>query len=74
MIVDRISGRRSCKSCGAVYHVKFSPPKKDGVCDKCSGQLYQRDDDTEAAVRVRLKAFAGEEEARGWLRRMGIRA
>jgi adenylate kinase len=63
MIVDRISGRRSCKSCGAVYHVKFSPPKKDGVCDKCSGQLYQRDDDTEAAVRVRLKAFADQTAA-----------
>ena len=64
LIVERITGRRSCKNCGAVYHVKFSPPKKDGVCDKCgASQLYQRDDDTEKAVRVRLKAFADQTAA-----------
>ena len=64
LIVERITGRRSCKSCGAVYHVKFSPPKKEGVCDRCgSDQLYQRDDDTESAVRVRLKAFADQTAA-----------
>src|SRR5687768_13783914 len=64
LIVERITGRRSCKSCGAVYHVKFSPPKKPGVCDKCgAAQLYQRDDDTEKAVRVRLNAFADQTAA-----------
>jgi adenylate kinase len=62
-IIERITGRRSCKSCGAVYHVKFSPPKQAGICDKCrSDQLYQRSDDTEEAVRVRLKAFADQTE------------
>ncbi len=64
VIVERISGRRSCKNCGAVYHVKFSPPKQAGICDKCgSDQLYQREDDTEAKVRVRLKAFADQTAA-----------
>jgi adenylate kinase len=64
LIVERITGRRSCKSCGAVYHVKFSPPKREGICDRCgSDQLFQRDDDTESAVRVRLKAFADQTAA-----------
>ncbi|MEQ9500888.1 MAG: adenylate kinase [Deltaproteobacteria bacterium] len=57
-IVERITGRRSCKECGTVYHVKFSPPAKDGVCDNCGAEaLYQRADDTEEKVRVRLDAF-----------------
>jgi len=56
-LVKRLSGRRTCKSCGAMYHVMFSAPKKDGVCDKCQGELYQRDDDNEATVRNRLKVY-----------------
>lgn len=64
VIVERITGRRSCKNCGAVYHVKFSPPQKDGICDKCgSDQLYQRSDDTEEKVRVRLDAYADQTAA-----------
>lgn len=60
-IVGRITGRRSCKDCGAVYHVQFSPPKAEGVCDSCGKDaLYQRSDDTEDKVRVRLKAFADQ--------------
>lgn len=57
-IVRRISGRRTCKNCAAMYHVSFEPPKKPGVCDKCGGELYQRADDAEATVRERLKVFA----------------
>ena len=57
-IVKRISGRRTCKNCAAMYHVSFEPPKKSGVCDKCGGELYQREDDAEETVRERLKVFA----------------
>lgn len=63
-IVGRITGRRSCKECGAVYHVSFSPPKVEGVCDNCGATaLYQRSDDTEEKVRVRLKAYADQTAA-----------
>ncbi|MGA7870818.1 MAG: adenylate kinase [Candidatus Binatus sp.] len=57
-IVKRISGRRTCRNCNAMYHVVFEPPKKPGVCDKCGGELYQRDDDAEETVRERLKVYA----------------
>jgi adenylate kinase len=56
-LVHRIVMRRSCKSCGAVYHLEFSPPKHAGKCDKCGGELYQRSDDTEQTVRARLKTY-----------------
>ena len=57
-IVKRISGRRTCAKCNAMYHVIFEPPAKPGVCDKCGGELYQREDDAEETVRERLKVFA----------------
>jgi adenylate kinase len=57
ILVSRISGRRICRKCGAVYHVKNIPPKKDGVCDQCGGELYQRSDDNEATVINRLEVF-----------------
>jgi adenylate kinase len=57
LIVDRIVARRSCGSCGAVYHLKNSPPKKEGVCDKCGSALVARKDDTEDAVVKRLEAY-----------------
>lgn len=57
-IVKRISGRRTCGNCAAMYHVVFEPPAKAGVCDKCGGELYQRDDDAEETVRERLKVYA----------------
>jgi len=57
-IVKRISGRRTCKNCNAMYHVAFEPPKTPGICDKCGGELYQREDDAEETVRERLKVFA----------------
>jgi adenylate kinase len=56
-IVKRISGRRTCRNCNAMYHVVFEPPAKSGVCDKCGGELYQREDDAEDTVRERLKVF-----------------
>jgi adenylate kinase len=57
-LVVRISGRRTCTKCGAMYHVAFEPPKQAGVCDKCGGELYQREDDREETVRERLKVYA----------------
>jgi len=57
LIVRRIVARRSCGNCGAVYHLENSPPKQDGVCDKCGSELIERPDDTETAVVTRLEAF-----------------
>ncbi len=56
-ILARITGRRSCPSCGAVYHVATQPPKAAGVCDACGAALVQRDDDGEEVVRERLKVY-----------------
>lgn len=53
--MDRLTGRRICKSCGATYHLVFNPPKVEGVCDKCGGELYQRHDDTAETVQNRLE-------------------
>ena len=53
-ILARLSGRRTCSGCGAMYHVRFNPPKTEGRCDKCGGTLLQRDDDREETVRARL--------------------
>jgi adenylate kinase len=58
IIVERLSSRRICKNCGAVYNVRFLKPKKEGLCDKCGGSLYQRGDDTAAVIRDRLKVYA----------------
>jgi len=57
VVISRLSGRRICKSCGAVYHVKNKQPAKEGVCDKCDGMLYQRPDDVEETIINRLKVF-----------------
>ncbi len=56
-IINRLTGRRVCPNCGAVYHVKNKPPKEDGVCDKCGSKLIQRDDDKEEVVRNRLEVY-----------------
>lgn len=55
--ISRLSGRRVCKTCGFNYHIKNIPPKKEGVCDKCGGVLFQRPDDKEETVRNRLKVY-----------------
>lgn len=57
VIVRRIVARRSCPSCGAIYHLENSPPAKEGVCDQCGAELVARPDDTEQAVRRRLEEF-----------------
>lgn len=56
-LIARLSGRRTCKDCGATFHVEFNPPHEEGVCDKCGGHLYQRDDESEEAVKVRLDTY-----------------
>jgi adenylate kinase len=57
IIVERLSSRRICKSCGAVYNTRFLKPKVDGVCDKCGGSLYQRSDDTPEVIKRRLQVY-----------------
>jgi adenylate kinase len=56
-IVDRISGRRTCSSCKAVYHAVSRPPRVENVCDSCGGKLFQREDDRPESVRVRMAAY-----------------
>ena len=56
-LVQRLSGRRTCRGCGNIHHLKYSPPKIAGFCDACGGELYQRDDDQEVTIRSRLKTF-----------------
>lgn len=57
VIVQRIAGRLSCKSCGAIQHKDFSPPKEEGKCDKCKGELFQRPDDKPEVVKERLRVY-----------------
>jgi adenylate kinase len=59
-LVRRISGRRTCESCQATYHVDSKPPKAPGVCDRCGGVLIQRSDDSEEIIRNRLREFAAK--------------
>jgi adenylate kinase len=59
-VVRRLSGRRTCKSCGHVWHVEFDAPKLANVCDKCGGELYHRDDDRPETVRHRLEVYADQ--------------
>ncbi len=61
-LVRRLSGRRICRVCQTPFHVVFNPPKGEGVCDKCGGELYQRDDDSEATVRNRLEVYRSQTE------------
>lgn len=56
-VVKRITNRRTCRNCGAVYHLIYAPPKEDNKCDKCGGELYQRDDDKEETVRERYRVY-----------------
>ncbi len=56
-LVKRLTGRRTCKNCGMMYHIIFKPPKEEGKCDACGGELYQRADDNEETVRNRLKVY-----------------
>lgn len=57
LLLARLTGRRVCTSCGSSFHVIFNPPQQEGVCDKCSGELIQRSDDTEEKVGTRLDEY-----------------
>jgi adenylate kinase len=57
-LVERLTGRRTCKDCGRGYHIKFDPPRVDALCDTCGGSLFQRDDDQEETIRKRLQVYA----------------
>ena len=59
-LVTRLTGRRMCKGCGESFHVVFNPSDKEGVCDRCSGELYQRDDDKEQTIRQRLAVYSDQ--------------
>lgn len=57
ILMKRLTGRRTCKNCQQMYNIYFSAPKKEGVCDKCSGELFQRDDDKEETIKKRLDVY-----------------
>lgn len=57
VVIDRLTGRRVCRNCGAVYHICYNAPKAEGVCDTCGGELYQRSDDSPETVRNRLFVY-----------------
>ncbi len=56
-IVERLCGRRTCEKCKAIYHVTQRPPQAEGLCDRCGGRLYQREDDRPESVTVRMEAY-----------------
>ncbi len=57
VVLERLTGRRICRNCQAPYHMTFNPPVQEGICDRCGGTLYQRDDDREETVRHRLQVY-----------------
>ncbi|MEK6673868.1 MAG: adenylate kinase [Nitrospirota bacterium] len=59
-LMKRLTGRRTCKACGQMYNVYFGPSKKEGVCDKCNGELFQRDDDKEETIKKRLDVYSAQ--------------
>jgi adenylate kinase len=61
-LMKRLTGRRTCKGCGQMYNFYFKAPAKEGVCDKCSGELFQRDDDKEATIKKRLEVYTAQTE------------
>jgi adenylate kinase len=59
-VVRRLSGRRTCHQCGHVWHLDFDPPSSEGICDRCGGELFQRDDDSEDTIRHRLEVYVDQ--------------
>ena len=59
-LADRVTGRRICKECGEIYHIKSKPSKTDNVCDVCGGELFQRKDDTVESLTVRLEEYSSQ--------------
>ncbi|BCR35350.1 adenylate kinase [Mariniplasma anaerobium] len=73
LIIKRISGRRVCEDCGSIYHLENNPPEIDGVCDKCDGNLIQRDDDSQETVLRRLRIYYDQTEpVIGYYKHSGI--
>jgi adenylate kinase len=62
IIIERLSTRRICKKCGEVYNIRYLRPKVEGICDKCGGSLYQRQDDTEKVIKDRIKVYERQTE------------
>jgi len=60
VLMKRLTGRRTCRKCQQMYNIYFSPPKKEGVCDKCADELFQRDDDKEETIRRRLDVYEAQ--------------
>ena len=60
VIIQRLSGRRICKQCGAIFHMTNLPPKQEGICDNCNGELYHRDDDQPESIKKRLQVYEEE--------------
>lgn len=60
LVIKRLTGRRTCSTCGEIYNIYFNPPRQDGICDKDGSKLIQRADDNEEAIRTRLKAYEEE--------------
>lgn len=60
VLMKRLTGRRTCRQCGQMYNIYFSPPAKEGICDKCGGELYHRDDDKEETIRKRLEVYESQ--------------
>lgn len=61
-VVRRLSGRRTCRKCGHIWHVEFDPPARPGVCDVCGSELFQRDDDLPETIRRRIEVYAEQTE------------
>jgi len=60
VLIERLAGRRTCRQCGSMFHVVFSPPRREGMCDRCGGELYQRDDDKEQTIANRLQVYQNQ--------------
>lgn len=72
VIVERMSGRRTCKNCSNTFHIRYNPPKKDGICDFCGGELGIRKDDAPETVRARLEIYHRDTEPlKGFYRNLG---
>lgn len=72
-LVKRLTGRRVCRDCGAIFHLMYNPSREEGVCDNCGGSLYQRDDDNEDTVRNRLSVYRKQTEPLiGYYRPRGV--
>jgi len=75
IIMSRLGGRRTCRECGAIYHVKEIPPRVEGICDRCGGRLYQRSDETPQAIKNRLRVYREKTKpVVGYFRKRGLLA